>query len=659
MASGSNISLGIEVNGEQTFKTAIAAIDAQLKGLDAGMKAAAAEMDTMGKSEETAAQKMSMLGQTLDANQKKMNLLAQQYQAAQAKLEQLGKALDAAKASGDPAAIDRATNAYNRQSAEVSKLSAQMSKTQAAITKTNAEMQRTGEEAKKANNPVAALLEKLKGISAGDIATGLGKAAKGFADFSAAAVEAGKAVVGAMTDGAKKVYDMTASVGQYADTLLTLSSTSNVDLIDLQKWQYASQFIDTSVETLTGSLSKLTKNMTSETAATSEAFARLGVSVKDSNGNYRDAEDVMFDVVDALGQVSNQTERDALAMTLLGKSASDLNPLIQAGSKAFKDLGTEAEQAGLIMDTSTVEAFGKLDDEVNRMKSTFAAAGNGIAAAFLPAVQQIVQGTTEVVQAFVGMVNGTAGAREKFASAVSNLVNRALTLLNEMLPRVLEIGGQLIQSMVSGIMANLAQITNTIKTVITNLISTITANLPAVITAGVEILVAVISGIVEAIPQLVEATPQIIAAVVNGLAKLAPKLLEAGVNIIKGIWQGIASAAQWLGQQITGMFGNIVNSVKRFFGIHSPSTLMADQVGRPIGLGVAEGILSTGGLIQRAMDSVMPSVGNLAAGADTYSVTARAVDSDGGNSIYNDTRPIILTLNDRELGRAVRGYVYA
>ena len=658
--AGSVISLGIEVSGESTFKSALTAIDAQIKAMDAGVQAAAASMDTMGKSEESAAAKMNALGGSLAANQQKLQLLGQQYENAKARLAQLAAEMEKAKNAGDPAAIDRATNAYNRQSAEVSKLQAQMSRTETAIAKTQQEMKKTGDAAKQAQNPIAQITEKLKALKDSNVGQALEKAASGFAKFSAAAVAAGTAIAGAVTQASKKIFDLTKSVGTYADTVLTLSSTSNVDPIDLQKWEYASQFIDVSVDTLTGSMTRLTKNMTSESAATTAAFSQLGISVRDSNGNLKTAQEVMFEVVDALGQVDNQTERDALAMTLLGKSASELNPLIQSGSAAFKQLGNDAQNAGLIMSSETLNAFGQLDDQMNVMKSTLGAASNSIAAMFLPAVQQIVGSTPEVVQAFLGMAQGAEGSRERFASAISNLVSRALALINEMLPKLLQLGTQIIQSLVQGIMKNISQISTTIQTVITSLLNTIIQNLPQILAAGVDILIAVINGIIQAIPQLVASLPQIISAIVQGLARLAPELLKAGVAIVQGVWQGIASAAKWLMDQVTGFFGGIVSGVKRMFGIHSPSTLMAEEIGRPMAEGVAVGITENAGLVQRAFDMLIPDGSRFALGADNYSVAARTIGgSGGGGSVYQDNRPIILKLNDRELGRAVRGYAYA
>ena len=60
-------------------------------------------------------------------------------------------------------------------------------------------------------------------------------------------------------------------------------------------------------------------------------------------------------------------------------------------------------------------------------------------------------------------------------------------------------------------------------------------------------------------------------------------------NIVRGIWNGISNMASWLWNRISGWCNSIFNSIKSFFGIHSPSKLFADDVGKMLGLGVGEG----------------------------------------------------------------------
>lgn len=68
------------------------------------------------------------------------------------------------------------------------------------------------------------------------------------------------------------------------------------------------------------------------------------------------------------------------------------------------------------------------------------------------------------------------------------------------------------------------------------------------------------------------------------------KMKEIGSNIVRGLWDGILSMADWIKSKISGFFGNLLGGIKGLLGIHSPSTVFREQVGKNIGLGVAEGI---------------------------------------------------------------------
>ena len=124
------------------------------------------------------------------------------------------------------------------------------------------------------------------------------------------------------------------------------------------------------MDTMNGSMTKLIKNMGSARDGNKELqkeFAQLGVKYKEHNKELRNAEEVFYDTIDALGKISNETERDSKAMDLFGKSAKDLNPLIEAGSKRLRELAGEAHEAGYVLSNETLQSAGALDDEMQQM----------------------------------------------------------------------------------------------------------------------------------------------------------------------------------------------------------------------------------------------------------------------------------------------------
>lgn len=210
---------------------------------------------------------------------------------------------------------------------------------------------------------------------------------KGFTLLGGAAVAAGGAILKSSVDAA-----------YYADDLNTLSKQTGIATDTLQKFAYASDLIDVSQEAVTGSLKKLTMNMDKARKGGEDqtaAFEALGVAYEDANGEFRDNEDVFYDLIDALGQIQNSTERDALAMSLFGKSAQDLNPLILGGSEALQELGQQAEDAGLIMSQGALDGLNQLSDALDTMKATIKPLSNIFSTEFAPAIADVISKVTE------------------------------------------------------------------------------------------------------------------------------------------------------------------------------------------------------------------------------------------------------------------------
>lgn len=186
--------------------------------------------------------------------------------------------------------------------------------------------------------------------------------------------------------------------GSAADDLNTLSKQTGIGTADLQKYSYAADLVDVSVEAIAKSNKKLTRNAYeaangSQTQA--EAFAALGVSVTDSDGNLRDSEAIFQDVIGALGQMTNETERDALAQKLMGKSAAELNPLIEDGGETYKQVSDTMSKYGLdYVDQETLDKANQFNDQLDTMKLlgsvAIAQVGSQLAAYLAPALEKVV-----------------------------------------------------------------------------------------------------------------------------------------------------------------------------------------------------------------------------------------------------------------------------
>ena len=215
-----------------------------------------------------------------------------------------------------------------------------------------------------------------------------------------------------------------------ADDYNTLARNTGFTVEELQKMRYASDFVDVSFDSMTGTITKLTKNMSSGSAA----FDKLHVSIRDKvTGELRDASDVWYETLYALSKVENETERDALAMELFGKSAMDLSGIIDDGGVALVDYGNEAERAGLILSGDTMKAANELKDTVDKLKgSTTQAlleAGASLAQTLAPAVEKLVNLVTRLATWF-GNLDGKTQAVIVTILALVSAISPVLGLIS-------------------------------------------------------------------------------------------------------------------------------------------------------------------------------------------------------------------------------------
>ena len=206
--------------------------------------------------------------------------------------------------------------------------------------------------------------------------------------------------------------------GQAADELITMSNKVGISTTELQKMQYAARFVDVEVETMTGSMFKLTRTMDSARDGNKKAtaaFDTLGVKIKNADGTLRNSKDVWADAIDALGKISNEAERDSLALELFGKSAQELNPLIVAGGDSLRKYGDEAEKLGIIMGDDQVAKLGAFDDQMQKLQASFEGAKNKIVIAMLPALEKlnpVIEG--KIIPAMADLAEKIAGLIQKF-----------------------------------------------------------------------------------------------------------------------------------------------------------------------------------------------------------------------------------------------------
>ena len=385
-----------------------------------------------------------------------------------------------------------------------------------------------------------------------------------FAESAAkAAIQAVKELAGAMKDA---VVDSAA----YADEMLTLSTTTNLSTDTLQEFQYMSQLIDVDLNTVTGSLTKLTKNMTSAASgsgATAEAFAKLGVSATDSNGELRSSEDVFYDIIDALGKIDNETERDAVSMSIFGKSAQELNPMIEAGTDAIKGFADEAHQVGYVLDEDTLSSLGAVDDSFQRMKTTMTATRNNIVAQMAPALaeggNQLLEFAQSVDWEAVGATIGqVVSAIVSYIPTIIEYVQQVYTYLQEnvipVIERVWQAVEPVVQSIRDYIVECMPEIAETVGAAMEAVMSVIQTVWPAV-QAIIEHVMTTIKNIINIVTKLIQGDWQ---GVWDGIKKFADDRLKGIKNIIQNVFNVIKTITTNVWNSIKTAIQNPINAAK-------------------------------------------------------------------------------------------------
>lgn len=193
----------------------------------------------------------------------------------------------------------------------------------------------------------------------------------------------------------KGVYDQfVGDTVALADELFTQSTITGLSTDALQEYSFMAELVDTDVSTITGSLAKMTRNMSSAkdgTGSSAEAFKALGVAVTDSNGQLRSTDEVFGEVLTALGEMSNETEKNALAMDIFGKSAMELNPLISVGAEGIEEYKNQAHEMGYVLSEETLGSLGDVDDTLQMLNNQFTTVKQQIAVALLPVVEEITK----------------------------------------------------------------------------------------------------------------------------------------------------------------------------------------------------------------------------------------------------------------------------
>lgn len=416
------INTKVKMDGEKEYRAALAQINAGLKNLGAEMRATEQDFTDNADSVEALTQKNDVLERSILTQREKVEKLKEVVAAAtetykeadkrtidwktslidaETKLKQMQRSLD-----DNNAALDEAKNATDNLSGEMDDLGRQTDSTAEKVSDAADDLGTMGQKAGDAQRETMGLgstVDQLTSKLGFSLPDGLKRSLDGLEKVdlkTAALVGSFAGVVAAIVSVEKKLASLTTEAGAAAKELRVMSEVTGQSTEELQEFAYMSKFLGVSTDQLSDGLKEITNKMQEArdgSADAADAFNRLGIRVTDSRGELRDASEVFYEVIDALGDMRNKTERDATAMDLLSESARNFNPLINRGSEVLKAYAEEAHNTGYVLSEDTLKALTQVDDAYQHMLLSQEASKNQLAEEFAPYLTEFYQNLESII----------------------------------------------------------------------------------------------------------------------------------------------------------------------------------------------------------------------------------------------------------------------
>lgn len=343
--------------------------------------------------------------------------------------------------------------------------------------------------------------------------------------------------------------------------------------------------------------------------------------------------------------------------------SGNVNQLVDAASAVVKNVSRIAKDAMPQVISSISESLPEL---LKLGQDLLQEIINGIIT-YLPQITQsaiqiiqsltngFIQNLPQIIQAGIQIISQLiVGIGQMLPELIPQAVEAIITIVEGLLDNIdmiIDAGIELIIGLADGLINALPRLIEKIPVIIEKLINAIVNNLPKIIEAGITIIVKLAEGLIKAIPQLNEKIPQIITSIVNGLGEGLSKMWDVGKNLVEGLWNGINNAKEWVISKIKGFGDSILTGIKEFFGIHSPSTLFRDEVGKFMAQGIGIGFSDEMKDVTEQMQNAVPTEfdvnssieGNYGSNNNMNILKSALVEA------FKEFKPVVI-LNSKDIG---------
>ena len=415
----------------------------------------------------------------------------------------------------------------------------------------------------------------------------------------------------------------------------------------------------------------------------------LNLGIKGTQEGFLEAAHNAGYMVDDVKELTSSDILDILEKTadqygVLGKTAEEAMKTIQGSTNATKAAWTNlvtgiaddnADFDKLVSDfVDSISAM--LDNLIPRILTAI----EGLGELMPKLIEVLMNHLPEIITTGQNILNallqGIVENIPQITSAITQVILSLVNFITQNLPTILQAGITILMTLIQGITQALPDLIPTMVQVIMDMVNILIDNIDLIIECGVQLLVALAEGIINALPELIARLPEIITKIVSALTKpemiikmakaalqlmlaLAEGLIKAipdmvamipqiisdlfdsiketikntdwlklGKNILKGLLNGMLDFGTIVKDTIKKVGKKITNSIKDFFGIHSPSKLMRDEIGKNLILGVGVAFEKDDNLIDKQINDF---------GDDVYKKMQGAVNMETGKMAFSGT----------------------
>lgn len=318
--------------------------------------------------------------------------------------------------------------------------------------------------------------------------------------------------------------------------------------------------------------------------------------------------------------------------------------------------------AGMQMLTSLIQGITEALPTLIAMLPTIVQQAASVVLANLPLIIQAG------VQLLLALVNGIVEALPQLIQMLPGIVMQITDVLLNNLPLLVTAGIQILIALIQGITQAIPQLVAMLPQIVVKIVGTLSAHLPEILSTGLQMMVQLAAGIVRGIGNAVSGARNVVSSIVGALRQAPSMVLDVGTNIVRGLWEGLQNSVGWLREKVRGWVHGIMQDIKGFFGIHSPSRLMRDEVGKYLAEGIGVGFEDEMGNVSKQMIDAMPSSDAFAQSYDLGTVSAAQSASPGYgygsqsnliDALVEALQNVRVVLDDEVAGRFVKKTITA